>query len=73
VDVSTSGGGDRRIVIYDRNGNLIRELLRVNGSGNFVVPWDLKDGQGRSVSAGTYFVKMTGCGEGLAAKLIVVD
>ena len=73
VHVLTSGGGDRRVVIFDRNGNLIRELLRINGSGNFVVPWDLRDEQGRSVSAGTYFVKMTGCGDGLAEKLIVID
>jgi len=73
VQVSTFGHGNRCISIYDRGGNLIRELLRVNGSGNFVVPWDLRDGQGRSVPAGTYFVKMTGAGDGPNTKLIVVD
>ena len=73
VRISTSGQGVKRVVVYDRGGNSIRELLVVNGSGQFVVPWDRKDENGQFVAAGTYFVKIVGGESSLTAKLVVVD
>jgi hypothetical protein len=73
VRISTEGGEFRRVVLYDRSGKFVRELLAVNGSGKFVVPWDRKDFKGDLVAAGTYFVRILGGRDGLAAKIVVVD
>ncbi len=73
VRISTSDPGFKRVVVYDRSGNSIRELFTVNGSGHFVVPWDRKDENGQFVPAGTYFIKIVGGESDLTAKLVVVD
>ena len=73
VRISTVGQDSKRVVIYDLNGKSVRDLLAVNGSGRFIVPWDRRDGKGELLPAGTYFVRILGEQNGLAAKIVVVD
>lgn len=73
IQISITGQGLKRIVIYDRKGNFIRELLAVHGSGKFVVPWNRRDDSGHYVPAGTYFVKIVGGENTSAAKFVVVE
>ena len=48
------------LLIYDLNGNLIRNLKAQNGrSGIFSTKWDSKSDCGQKVSSGTYYVKLT--------------
>jgi len=48
--------------VYDVHGRLVRTLLRQFGraAGLNVVTWDGKDDQGRSVSSGTYYARISG-------------
>jgi flagellar hook assembly protein FlgD len=46
--------------VYNNKGQLIRKLVSATkDSGLYRVGWDGKDNNGRSVSGGIYFVRMT--------------
>lgn len=60
--------------IYDASGSLIRTLVNgVAEPGNQTVTWDRRDAQGRRVSAGTYFYRLTVNGNSVSAKAILVQ
>lgn len=73
VHISTSGEDSKRVAIYDRSGEFIRDLLLIKGSGHFAVPWDSRDERGRPVPAGTYYVRIVGSEGVSTAKIVVVD
>ncbi|UCD19196.1 MAG: VCBS repeat-containing protein [candidate division WOR-3 bacterium] len=72
VHISTSGGDSKRAVIYDRCGNLVRDLIVIRGTGRFVVPWDGRDERGRLVPAGIYYVSVAANDRVFTAKVVVV-
>jgi hypothetical protein len=50
---------DTRIQIYNMRGQVVRELLdRQLKSGNYSVVWDGKDSLNRTLSSGTYYLRM---------------
>jgi len=69
-DVGRSGSV--QLGIYDVGGRLVRDL--VSGTlvaGRHEVVWDGRDRGGRSAAAGVYFVRMTGEGKSLTAKMVL--
>lgn len=73
VLIKTQGRGMKRVSIYDVDGNFVRDLLTIYGAGEFVISWDGKDNNSRSVPAGVYFVAITSDGEKTSKKIVVVD
>ncbi|MFN8178071.1 MAG: FlgD immunoglobulin-like domain containing protein [bacterium] len=64
--------GSVEVSVVDVTGRLVRRLTsRASSSGFRTVTWDGRDESGRSVSAGTYFVRMTGA-SGMTTKRLVV-
>ena len=63
--------GDVKLAIYDTAGRLIRSLGPTH-SGDGRMAWDYRNGQGRRVGAGIYFVKTVGEGASLSQKLVVL-
>lgn len=51
--------GDVRVAIYDLSGRLVRELEgNSRQPGDYDIQWDGRDGAGRSVPQGLYFVRL---------------
>ncbi|MBE0432723.1 VCBS repeat-containing protein [candidate division WOR-3 bacterium] len=73
VHVSTSGTDRKRVSVYDCRGGLVRDLVTVVGSGDFVIPWNRKDARGRAVAPGTYFVVFDGETRQENVKIVVID
>jgi hypothetical protein len=60
------------ISVHDLNGRRIRVLLDENRqSGSHQVTWDGRDGSGRTVASGTYFVRLSSGGESSVAKVVL--
>ncbi len=48
-----------RLTVYDIGGRLVREMdVGLRAAGSHALPWDGRDERGRSVSAGSYFVRL---------------
>jgi hypothetical protein len=66
--------GHVRLGVYDVTGKLVRSL--VDGSvapGTRTAVWNRTDGNGRQVSSGTYFFRLTVDGRSFSAKSVVLD
>lgn len=63
--------GSAFIRIYDTNGKLIRNLFKVNGSGEFNIYWDRKNNFNEIVPAGVYFIRLEDS-EGVHERKIVI-
>jgi flagellar hook assembly protein FlgD len=60
------------ISVHDLNGRRIRVLLDENRqSGSHQVTWDGRDGSGRTVASGTYFVRLSSGGASSVAKVVL--
>ena len=60
------------ISVHDLNGRRIRVLFDENRqSGSHQVTWDGRDGSGRTVASGTYFVRLSSGGESSLAKVVL--
>jgi hypothetical protein len=60
IAYSLSKKANTEIAVYNNKGQLIRKLVSATkDSGLYRVGWDGKDNNGRSVSGGIYFVRMT--------------
>jgi hypothetical protein len=73
INVSTTGNGTKELSIYNHNGELVRDLFTIFGTGHFVLTWDLRDNDRRRVACGTYFVKIKGEENGGIVKIVVID
>jgi hypothetical protein len=68
------GGAETRIAIYAVNGRLVR--LLESGSlapGRHVIGWDGRDGDGRAVASGAYFVRAEATGAPPARLKLIVE
>ncbi len=62
------------IGVYDVQGSLVKLLVDQKlAPGDHSVTWDRRDAQGRRVSAGTYFYRLTFNGKSVSAKAILVQ
>jgi hypothetical protein len=64
--------GRAELTVYDVTGRRVRTL--VSGAveaGAQSTPWDARDGSGRRVASGVYFVRLEGAGRATTRKLIV--
>jgi hypothetical protein len=60
--------------IYDASGALVRTLLdQWTDAGSYDLVWDGRDENGRSVTSGTYFSRLTQDGKSSVKKLVVVN
>jgi YVTN family beta-propeller protein len=66
--------GPVRLAVYDVRGRLVRDLLgaTLQPAGVASVAWDLRDGNGRPVPAGVYFIRLLGTGEAIGRRITVV-
>ncbi len=63
-----------RIDIYDGAGRLTRTLLEgQRPAGRYTATWDRKGSGGRSVSAGTYFCRLSAGSESRTIRLVLAD
>jgi len=58
--------------IFDARGRLVRAWTRtLLRAGEHVFEWDLRDGEGRAVSAGSYFVRLDAEGDRQVRRIVV--
>lgn len=63
-----------RIDVYDGSGRLTRTLLEgQRPAGRYTTTWDRKGSSGRSVSAGTYFCRLSAGSESRTVRLVLAD
>ena len=67
-------GAETRIAIYAANGRLVR-LLESGplAPGRHVIGWDGRDGDGRAVASGAYFVRAEATGAPPARLKLIVE
>jgi len=66
--------GHVRLGVYDVTGTLVRFLVDGNvAPGTRTAVWNCTDGNGRQVSSGTYFFRLTVDGRSFSAKSVVLD
>ncbi|MBN2464446.1 hypothetical protein JXD38_02310 [candidate division WOR-3 bacterium] len=69
-----AAAGQARIDIYDGAGRLTRTLFEgQRPAGRYTVTWDRKGNGGRSVSAGTYFCRLSAGSESRTIRLVLAD
>jgi hypothetical protein len=73
MNVWTSGSGNSQLMIYDNAGRLVKNLLKVTGSGSFRVYWDKTDNGGQRVSSGNYFATLETGEKRTTRKIVVVE
>jgi len=73
VALSLSETGTIGVTVYDVQGRRVATLGTQPGvMGRNLVTWDGRDGSGRLVSAGTYFLKVSASGSVMTRKVVVV-
>jgi flagellar hook assembly protein FlgD len=61
------------VSVFDVSGRLVRTVARgVYGAGYQTAVWDGRDGAGRTVSTGIYFIRAESAGQVKTLKLAVV-
>jgi len=72
VAVTLRNQAQVRVVIADAMGRTIRILADdARAVGSYSYPWDLRDGRGRQVPAGVYWIRLVGSGP--TRKLVVAN
>jgi len=62
-----------RLSIYNERGQEVRKLYKATlAAGEYVVPWDGLDDNGRPLSSGVYFCRMTGKGIDKVHKMLLL-
>lgn len=73
IKFAVSVNGPVKLRIYDIQGRLVRTLIDENlPAGWYENVWDGKDGRGRAVSSGTYFVRLQDRSRTLSQKMMLV-
>lgn len=72
-DVAGTGAVPVRAEVYDVRGRKVRQLVDERQTqGNYSVPWNGRDDQGRELAQGLYFFRFQAGGKSSRAKLTVV-
>jgi hypothetical protein len=73
INYQLAAGGPASIRIYNISGQLVRTLVDRNQmAGRYTVRWDGRDDQGRSVTNGVYFYRLTAPGITAGRRLVMV-
>jgi hypothetical protein len=73
-DAASAGAVATRVTVHDVSGREVKELVRgTRSAGEYEVDWDMSDGAGRRVAAGTYFLNMRVGKYSQSHKLVVVN
>jgi hypothetical protein len=66
--------GRAEIAVFDLTGRRVRSLLRADRhpSGRFETVWDLRDGNGRIVAPGVYFIRLDAVQGSAGGRVVVV-
>ena len=71
--LARDNAGFARLSVLDAGGRLIRDLPRASWKPGFTrVTWDLKDNQGRRVTAGLYFARLRTTRGSATARVVVL-
>jgi hypothetical protein len=70
--VMLSDAHDGTVRVYDSAGRLIKQLLKISGSGFWQFLWDGKDNEQKKVPAGVYYIHLEVEGESVSEKIVVV-
>jgi hypothetical protein len=74
IGYSVAKPGRVNLGVYDASGSLVRTLVDgVVAPGTQTAVWDRADDNGRRVSEGTYFYRLTVDGQTLSSKSVVLD
>ncbi len=60
------------VLVFDSAGRLVKQLLRVSGSGFWKFFWDRKDHDGREVPAGVYYIHLQIEDQIISKKIVLV-
>jgi len=72
IQFDVGRSGPVRVGIYDVRGRLVQDLVTGTlAPGRHQTVWDGRDRGGRAAAAGVYFVRMTGEGKSLTAKMVL--
>jgi hypothetical protein len=73
IEYSLRASSEVDLSVYDVMGRLVRRVVKgEEQAGVHKVSWDGKDGEGRKVSSGIYFVKLTSPERNTTTRLVVV-
>jgi hypothetical protein len=73
IEYQVARQGIFEIGIYDNNGRLVKTLLNSEQHpGSYVIQWDGKSNEGKSVSSGTYFYQVKSNGVQLVKKMLLL-
>ena len=65
--------GSVKLVIYDRQGQIVRELVNDSRSPNiYAEPWDGRNASGKIVASGTYILKLQTADVNQTRKIVVI-
>ncbi|NIA23264.1 MAG: T9SS type A sorting domain-containing protein [Proteobacteria bacterium] len=65
--------GKVEVSVYDASGRMVKRLVRrEEKSGYHTVSWDGRDGNGKNVRRGIYFVRLSSSGKSKTAKLLLM-
>lgn len=72
LDFSCSQPGAVKIRIFDMLGKVVREeeINQDGGKSSFI--WDLRDGSGRDLPSGSYFIRLETAGSAASGKVVIV-
>jgi len=64
ITYTLPAGGPTHVAIHDASGRLVRTLVNeTRATGSHVVDWDGRDGNGRALPAGIYWIRLSSGGE----------
>ena len=73
VEYSVPCEGEVMLEVYDVSGRRVRELWRGDAvRGEHRMEWDGRDGEGRLLSSGVYFLRLEGMGMRAVGKMVLV-
>ncbi len=74
IAFSLATGADVDASVYDVSGRLVRRLVRGHfAAGRHALTWDGRDGDGRTVASGVYFVRVDRGSESLVARTVRLE
>lgn len=62
--------GSARLLVFDPSGRLVRTWNVAGGRGMHAIRWDGRDGKGRTVANGSYFVRLETAGRTQSRKIV---
>ena len=72
ISIKTIENEDTKIKIFDNTGELVRDLFRIKGGGEFKIYWDRKDNNVKEVPPGVYYISLQTGKTKLQKKIILI-